>query len=860
MPAAILDKSDAEAGPPSTTSSRLAQYGPFMKLLAMDPLWDTKREDAIELINQWCDATGTLYPVVTRQKMLETADDVFRALDNAHNEGAKVNRGSLVEALFTDETNKMKIVMAIGRTVESGGRNDQAQRLFQSTTEAVEGLLWNTNTIHGIQLLALAAMYYYHLDEEVRTGRIIGFAARLCLEMGLHRRATVESTFSNLEERSTALRTFWSVYLLERRTSLGQGVPFSIQDSYVDPTLFTLFDFGPVVSALLEWTKLAGRTWHALNSQGEKEAEINMDELNLLDFQVTQWYEQLPGDLKLCRASLQQVEGAPETTYFQAVLFLRRSHLHNLIYRPVLRSAARIAQHERYAYVATNFAKEALQTLSDLNETTSIIRTYPLFFKHLLLTAFGNLLLAVVNAGSKFSDIVRAEFDIALDLIKLLSTRSGPLVQMWKRLQGLRKLQARLFNRSSVEVSSANDSSHMDYASGALMFDELFPALPLSLASSGGAGPQGDFAGGPLASNIQYNIPVTVLAFSQSLPTMSAFPLTGFDGYTSKSFTFKSTVEGDVSADVVYPKETDGSPSTVLIHYHGGFLIVGDRYSFLPYWLVHACASRKWIFVTPEYRLIPETTAHAALEDAVDAYEWVRSSLPNLLGRPIGSVILGGSSAGGYLALSTASAVAEKPAALFSIYGMLDPAGSRYTTPGPNIFGRPAIETAPVLQEFPKRKENEDRKVISAYPLPSDPSEDRRLALASALHIDALFPDYITGVDGLSRAIADRGVEAIPEEHHRIFPLSTGNLANIPRTMLLHGVNDSAVPVECSVQAEKKLRAAGSEVLAEFLEDAEHGFDVQIGNVNVEGPDGDGIPAVESLRNVIRFLDSSVAN
>ncbi|KAJ3500740.1 hypothetical protein NM208_g17081 [Fusarium decemcellulare] len=167
---------------------------------------------------------------------------------------------------------------------------------------------------------------------------------------------------------------------------------------------------------------------------------------------------------------------------------------------------------------------------------------------------------------------------------------------------------------------------------------------------------------------------------------MASFPLAGFDGYTSRTFSFKSTPDGDINVDVVYPEDSDGSPSTVLLHYHGGFLIIGDRYSFLPYWLVHACASRKWIFVTPEYRLIPETTAHSSVDDAVDAYNWVRSSLPDLIGRPVGSVLLAGSSAGGYLALTTAVAVTQKPSALLLIYGMLDPTGSRYLTPGKRRF------------------------------------------------------------------------------------------------------------------------------------------------------------------------------
>ena len=98
---------------------------------------------------------GLMYPVVSRQKMLDTAQNVFTSLHATQSGGVQSRKGSLVETLFNDETNKLKIVIAIGRTLESGGRNDVAQRLFQSTTEAVEGLIWNSNGINGIQLLVL---------------------------------------------------------------------------------------------------------------------------------------------------------------------------------------------------------------------------------------------------------------------------------------------------------------------------------------------------------------------------------------------------------------------------------------------------------------------------------------------------------------------------------------------------------------------------------------------------------------------------------------------------------------------------------------------------------------------------------
>ncbi|KAF4864921.1 Methylphloroacetophenone synthase [Colletotrichum siamense] len=340
-----------------------------------------------------------------------------------------------------------------------------------------------------------------------------------------------------------------------------------------------------------------------------------------------------------------------------------------------------------------------------------------------------------------------------------------------------------------------------------------------------------------------------------------SFPLKGLAGYTSRTVPFKVISDGTtINADVVYPETSDGSPAVVLLHYHGGFLIVGDRYSFLPYWLVHACASRGWVFVTPDYRLMPESTAHDAVQDAADAYKWAWSSLPEILGRPVGSISLAGSSAGGYLALSTTVSAIKKPNALLLIYGMLDPSGTRYTTAGKNIFDRPLIETGPILEAWPMRKTSgEDRKPVSAYPI-GDPATDPKFALASALHIDAIFPDYMAGLPGLARQIAAEGITAVPEQHRQLFPLDFGNLRGLPPIMLLHGANDSAVPLECSTTAADKLKESGVGVLTEFPTNAQHGFDARAGDVNIETSAGDAVIAVESLRKAIGFLEQHAVN
>ncbi|KAJ4124534.1 hypothetical protein NW754_000232 [Fusarium falciforme] len=393
IPATILDRSAQSTSRTSNVPYQLAQYGPFMKLLAQDPLWDMNRGDAINNIEQWFSETGSLYAVVSKEQMLEVAHNVFDVMQSVNVHDTR-SRGALAECLSHDKTNKLKLILAIGRTLESGGRNDLAQRLLQSATEAIEGLLWSTNSINNIQLLVL---------------------------MGGH---------------------------------------------------------DAVTTALLDWTKLAGRTWHALNSQGEKESAINFDELDYLDYQIGQWYQHLADDMKL-----ESIQPGQEIRHVQAVIFLRKSHLYNLIYRPVLQSPTRIAQHQRHAHKAAAIAKESLQMLSGLNENTGIIKRNPLFFKHLLLTAFGNLLLAVVNASSMFCDNVKVEFDIALDMIRMLSNRSPLLMALWKRLQGLRRLRAQLSSYSATAASSSNgqgeEAQSLDCSSDAdaMMFDELFPAL-----------------------------------------------------------------------------------------------------------------------------------------------------------------------------------------------------------------------------------------------------------------------------------------------------------------------------------------------------------------------------------------------
>jgi hypothetical protein len=80
------------------------------------------------------------------------------------------------------------------------------------------------------------AGYRFLANDEILAWRVIGQAARHCIELGLHRRDAVMQIVDE-EERRNAIHTFWTAYVLDRRWSFGTGLPYVVADEEIDPNL-----------------------------------------------------------------------------------------------------------------------------------------------------------------------------------------------------------------------------------------------------------------------------------------------------------------------------------------------------------------------------------------------------------------------------------------------------------------------------------------------------------------------------------------------------------------------------------------------------------------------------------------------
>ncbi len=88
----------------------------------------------------------------------------------------------------------------------------------------------------------------------------------------------------------------------------------------------------------------------------------------------------------------------------------------------------------------------------------------------------------------------------------------------------------------------------------------------------------------------------------------------------------------------------------ILLYFHGGGFIFGtsEQYDFLFYRLA---IDAQITIVSVDYRLAPEHPFPAALHDGYAALKWIKAN-SNLLGGDANKIMVGGSSAGGTIALS----------------------------------------------------------------------------------------------------------------------------------------------------------------------------------------------------------------
>jgi hypothetical protein len=291
--------------------------------------------------------------------------------------------------------------------------------------------------------LVFQAILYFQMDEEALAWRTIGIVERMCLEKGLHRQETLQQPVILAEGKERILRLFWSIYVLDMRWSFGTGMPFALEDSDIDPWLPEPEEKTPYLRVMIRYSRIAGKVWKFISAFNNTN-EIRKDEMNYLDWQVLQWASTIPESLRLKQTLSHAAQEPRSLRRLRALLYLRANQLRMLIYRPVLHSGAHIMRYPAESQIVVDLAKDTIQFITRLNETSTIYRLQQVTFNWFLVSALAVLFLAVSQTPTQFSSHCKEEYYMALELVKGFSPRSYVSRRLWRSIKSLRKLGPQL--------------------------------------------------------------------------------------------------------------------------------------------------------------------------------------------------------------------------------------------------------------------------------------------------------------------------------------------------------------------------------------------------------------------------------
>ncbi len=127
--------------------------------------------------------------------------------------------------------------------------------------------------------------------------------------------------------------------------------------------------------------------------------------------------------------------------------------------------------------------------------------------------------------------------------------------------------------------------------------------------------------------------------------------------------------------DVYRPADSQG-PAPVIVYFYGGSWKNGQRSTYR--FVAQAFASRGYVVVVPDYRLYPDVTFPAFMDDAARAVDWVADNIGSYGGDP-DRIVLMGHSAGAHMAALLAlderylAAHDRDPASLRGVVGISGP-------------------------------------------------------------------------------------------------------------------------------------------------------------------------------------------
>jgi acetyl esterase/lipase len=287
-----------------------------------------------------------------------------------------------------------------------------------------------------------------------------------------------------------------------------------------------------------------------------------------------------------------------------------------------------------------------------------------------------------------------------------------------------------------------------------------------------------------------------------------------------KTVIYKEDINLSIKADF-YGTYQENAP--VVIYIHGGGLIWGTREEISKE-MIKLYTDNGFSLFSIDYRLAPSTKLPEILNDIEDAIQWIQLEGPKQFSIDPKKIAVVGSSAGGFLALSTGT-FTLKPRAIVSLYGYGDLVGSWAVSPSKYYCQKDKVSKELAYKLITNR-------------IVTEASVDERFLFYVYARQNGVWIEEITGVNPLNNK-------------EGLYPFCPNRTVTpeFPPTLLLHGTNDTDVPYEQSVFMRAALIKQSVEAKLITIPNGEHVFDKDFQDPIVQ----------RALNQVIDFLKTHLS-
>jgi hypothetical protein len=125
-----------------------------------------------------------MYPVINIESVISHATNLLRFMEAAVRQGlVSADAAPANQGIKDENTNVLKMVLAIALTVEGSGQSDTGNRLFESVKGAADAILHSESvSIKSLPLLVLVVSLSIFLPRV----RAVCLSLKCCIYWGLH--------------------------------------------------------------------------------------------------------------------------------------------------------------------------------------------------------------------------------------------------------------------------------------------------------------------------------------------------------------------------------------------------------------------------------------------------------------------------------------------------------------------------------------------------------------------------------------------------------------------------------------------------------------------------------------------------